>query len=975
MGAISSAMKSLFRSSARSAAADASGAGKQLGRVFFDGLVAQLGGIAAEALTSKLKEKLVGGSKAAAEMGQASQAAAATTSTAMQSAANAAQTTQTKIINITKNIYNMQNAYITTANAAQQAGREISRIGNSLNDDGAQRAAEAYGKTAEATKEVAVNVIESADAFEASQNTMSIAAKKTPTAIQRAWESLKAFWADLWERIGNIAQRGLERIKAGWEYVKSTIASISSTAQSAMSSISGAFSTAASYLQGFASKAFWVSTAITIAFTAAVAQSARHETQMRKFNIVFGESADSIRKWAGDFEKAGLGGFSGTIQQLAQFQDTLKPMGMASGAAAELSRQLVSLGTDLASFNGMDTADVFRDLLSALTGSGEVMKKYGVILTEAAVKEKLLADGLDPESATNAEKAYARFQIILEGCADALGFAGKSANEYDGITRALREEIKGLTADIGALLKDGYERIARVTLGIVRAIRQWIRNNRDLSKQILTLVDWAGLFSNGLKVVTVALSVAAAGFTVLAGAAGALISPLGLVVLALAHVAGGAEYLQTAYETAFNGAIKKTVEFALNSRIFGIAIRDWFKLGALAVQIAWHEAIGFIIGKMADLLQAVAAGYEALLQFQIGGIDIGNWIAAGVAIAKRAFYELTAIALDTGKAVGEIWIDGKAGLLDFWAAVVEKLQNISLSISDIYYTARKTWARIKALASGSPTAIFGLSIELQQIEAEAAEAGKKIRDALNPQEAVKNAAKARADAVTKKRSLAERFDSSESKTKAQGAQQEADDLLSGKKDATSEYIAAERGITAAVTDEMKKRQDAFAAQAEKIRAEIDSIRQEGTNNQISQGVSAVYGGVGAIAKNYTVFMSDALRNMGEMAQEKAEALAKSGMDIDQNLLRVRDYILELARNNPIAEMYKKWTEEMNDKDSGARKEAKTTAEGSFRASEIANGDKDRTQDRIAQAVENNARHGRDSAKELRDLNAKLNVAS
>ena len=47
---------------------------------------------------------------------------------------------------------------------------------------------------------------------------------------------------------------------------------------------------------------------------------------------------------------------------------------------------------------------MLRDLHAALTGSGEVMKKYGVLVNEAAAKQEVLNQGLDPKVATDQQK-------------------------------------------------------------------------------------------------------------------------------------------------------------------------------------------------------------------------------------------------------------------------------------------------------------------------------------------------------------------------------------------------------------------------------------------------------------------------------------------------------------------------------------------------------------------------------------------
>jgi len=150
---------------------------------------------------------------------------------------------------------------------------------------------------------------------------------------------------------------------------------------------------------------------------------------MNKFNVVFGESSKEVKSWSDNTAKA----FGRSKKQLADFlsssQDLLVPMGMNEGAALDMSKALAKLSMDLGSFNNKSDADVMNDLQAALTGSGEVMKKYGVIVSQAAVNQELMNNSIDPKAATEAQKAMARYNIILEGTTAAQGDVARSSDK------------------------------------------------------------------------------------------------------------------------------------------------------------------------------------------------------------------------------------------------------------------------------------------------------------------------------------------------------------------------------------------------------------------------------------------------------------------------------------------------------------------------------------------------------------------
>lgn len=118
------------------------------------------------------------------------------------------------------------------------------------------------------------------------------------------------------------------------------------------------------------------------------------EEMQGKFDTVFGASAPEATKALDDFGNAvGRNKFE-LMDMAAATQDTLVPLGFARDSAADMSVELSKLSVDLASFNNLSERDVSADLISALTGETEVMKKYGVVINEAAVKQEALNAGL-----------------------------------------------------------------------------------------------------------------------------------------------------------------------------------------------------------------------------------------------------------------------------------------------------------------------------------------------------------------------------------------------------------------------------------------------------------------------------------------------------------------------------------------------------------------------------------------------------
>jgi len=134
-----------------------------------------------------------------------------------------------------------------------------------------------------------------------------------------------------------------------------------------------------------------------------------------KFNAVFKEGAASARKWTEEYSKA-IGRSKYDMESyMSTFQDTFVPIGFAREESQKLSKQLTKLALDLASFNNANEPETVQLLTSALVGNHEAVRRYGIVLTEATVKQELMAMGIkgSVKDAGNLDKVMARLNIIM----------------------------------------------------------------------------------------------------------------------------------------------------------------------------------------------------------------------------------------------------------------------------------------------------------------------------------------------------------------------------------------------------------------------------------------------------------------------------------------------------------------------------------------------------------------------------------
>jgi hypothetical protein len=194
--------------------------------------------------------------------------------------------------------------------------------------------------------------------------------------------------------------------------------------------------------------------AIGVATGKTIALGSDAEEMMGKFNVVFGDFAETtIQKLDAFGAAVGRGKFE-LRGMAASVQDTFVPLGFARDRAAEMSVELTKLAVDVASFNNVSDADTMRDFQSALVGNHETVRKYGIIITQAALDQELLNMGIAGgiKEATEQEKVMARMNLIMAGTSDAQGDAARTAGSWANVMRALKSSIKDTATEIGLKL-------------------------------------------------------------------------------------------------------------------------------------------------------------------------------------------------------------------------------------------------------------------------------------------------------------------------------------------------------------------------------------------------------------------------------------------------------------------------------------------------------------------------------------------
>jgi hypothetical protein len=379
--------------------------------------------------------------------------------------------------------------------------------------------------------------------------------------------------------------------------------------------------------------------------------ASRMQETVSKFNQLFGDSAAEVSDWSKTTARAIGVPEESMLAMLASTQSLLVPMGVLPASANEMSKSLSQLAVDLGSFNNMNSADVFRDLMAAMTGESEPMKKYGVIVNETAVKQELLNMALDPKTANDAAKAQARMNIIMRGTVAAQGDAIRTSDSFANQLKALWSSIMDTSTALGTNLVQDIADLIEVAVSGVYAVRDFAERNRDLVRAFGVVTTAAAGVGASMVATGVALKVAAVGMSV-----------LGVASQAAAMVAG----------VAWSGLSLVFTALTIKSRITSAIIRTGWTVAAAAIGVAWTALKG-----------ALSITMQGLIAVATVSAIVAPWLAGAATIAV-AWFGLDTVMATLALGAAAAWSASAGTVTTAWTVAAGVLVPLATAISAAY---------------------------------------------------------------------------------------------------------------------------------------------------------------------------------------------------------------------------------------------------------------------------------------------------
>jgi len=213
------------------------------------------------------------------------------------------------------------------------------------------------------------------------------------------------------------------------------------------------------------SPAFLGGTAVIGAVKFAIDAASNLQESVSKTDAVFKQNADEVKQWAETARESFGQSKQQALEAASTFGNLFQAFGVGLQPATEMSTTLTQLASDLASFNNTSVEEAIIALRSGLSGETEPLKRYGVALTDARLKQEALGLGLirDVKAPLDAAaKSQAAYALIMKDTALAQGDFERTADGYANTMRTLQATISDVAAELGTQLLPALSELAKI---------------------------------------------------------------------------------------------------------------------------------------------------------------------------------------------------------------------------------------------------------------------------------------------------------------------------------------------------------------------------------------------------------------------------------------------------------------------------------------------------------------------------------
>jgi hypothetical protein len=220
-----------------------------------------------------------------------------------------------------------------------------------------------------------------------------------------------------------------------------------------------------------------------------------------KVNAVFKSQAATVTAWSKTMSASFGVSARSALEAAGTYGNLFQAFGIGEVEASKMSRKLVELAADMASFNNVPIEEALNALRSGLSGETEPLKRFGVALNDVRLRQEALNLKIyDGQGVlTVAQKSQAAYALILKDTALQQGDVARTAGGLANQKKFLSAQVEDLSGTFGAV----FMPIMINVVGVIRnqvlpQVQKFIEAFKTLSPEAVVTAVQIGFFAAAL---------------------------------------------------------------------------------------------------------------------------------------------------------------------------------------------------------------------------------------------------------------------------------------------------------------------------------------------------------------------------------------------------------------------------------------------------------------------------------------------
>ena len=355
-----------------------------------------------------------------------------------------------------------------------------------------------------------------------------------------------------------------------------------------------------------------VTAPIIAAFTYSSKVASDYEENLNKLSVAFGDYASEVRQFTDNaYADYGLSKVDAS-EVASSFGAMAKGIGIADKEAGSMAATLTGLSADLASYFNTDIETAGTALEAIFTGNAQALKKFGVVLTDANLKEFALSLGMTAKQYKNlgsVEKTMLRYQYVLQQTSDAQGDFARTNDGMANATKTMEAVFKDLATVVG-------EQLLPIIVPVIQKITEFVGKLANANPELIEMAVKIGLAAAAFGPLLVVVGNIISIIGSLVSAIGLLATPTGLIIVAIAGIVTAIAGLIKIFKKLYDGSDKfrkKVDTFVTNIKNLFTLVFNHIKLTLQQIQTIFQTIFDTIKGIVDNRINAIKIVIETVL--------------------------------------------------------------------------------------------------------------------------------------------------------------------------------------------------------------------------------------------------------------------------------------------------------------------------------------------------------------------------